>query len=183
MRLLFGIFDFAVVYLDDLCIFSRMESKHLAHGQRLNARLSKNHFGCTSVDFLGYTVSGGGLRVDGRKARTIETWPVPASAKNLQKILGLCGYYRHFIGEFADIVLPLSNLLKKDAAWSSTRLPTSESSATATLVLSLLDHEKCFVVTTYASGYSCGAILSLVHDGVDHPVTFLSKKLSRHEVN
>ncbi|POM70865.1 Polyprotein [Phytophthora palmivora] len=119
MRLLFGSFDFVVVYLDDLCIFSRTEPEDVAHLaavcdvlrlRKLYARFSK------SVNFLGHTVSAEGLHVDERKTRAIEQWPVPLSAKSLQSFLGLCGYYRRFICRFADFVLPLSELLKKDLA-------------------------------------------------------------------
>ncbi|OWZ09351.1 Retroelement pol Polyprotein [Phytophthora megakarya] len=126
MRLLFGSLDFVVVYLDDLCIFSRTELEHIAHCVKYCAlrscmrRLSKCRFGCTSEDFLGHNVSADGLRVGERKTRAIEEWPVPTSAKNLQSFLGLCGNYRHFIGRLAEIVLPLSNLLKKNAAWTWT---------------------------------------------------------------
>ncbi|GMF50118.1 unnamed protein product [Phytophthora fragariaefolia] len=197
MRLLFGSFDFVVVYLDDLCIFSRTELEHIAHvaavcevlrSQKLYARLSKCRFVCTSVGFLGHTVPADSLRVDERKTRAIEQWPVLASVKSLQSFLGLCGYYRRFIGRFADIVLPLSNLMKKGAAWTWT---DSQQRAFLRLkaalqqspVLDIPDYSKRFVVTTGASGFCCGAVLSQEHGGVDHPVAFLSMKLSRHELD
>ena len=40
-----------------------------------------------------------------------------SSIKELQSLLGLASYYHRFIHRFADIVLPLSHLVKKDTPW------------------------------------------------------------------
>ncbi|GMF51178.1 unnamed protein product [Phytophthora fragariaefolia] len=73
MRMRFGRFSFVVVYLDDLCVFSRTEAEHIAHlaavfevlrAQKLYGRLAKCKFGCESMDFLGHSVSAAGLQVD-----------------------------------------------------------------------------------------------------------------------
>jgi hypothetical protein len=81
MRVLFGRFNFLIVYLDDLCVFSRSREEHVTHlhavfevirEEKLYARVSKCAFGLSSVDFLGHTVSDEGLQVDKRKTLVIE---------------------------------------------------------------------------------------------------------------
>ncbi|KAE9335761.1 hypothetical protein PF008_g13339 [Phytophthora fragariae] len=197
MRLLFGRFAFVVVYLDDLCIYSHSEAEHCEHlrvvfdvlrSERLFARRSKCVFGAASVDFLDHTVSQEGLCVDKRKTHAIEQYPAPTTVKQLQSFLGLAGYYRRFIYGFAEIVLPLSELVKKVATW---RWGEEHQRAFLQLklhlqqapVLQLPDFMKPFVVTTDASGRCCGGVLSQQTEGHDLPIAFFSKKLSDAEQN
>ncbi|KAF0756664.1 hypothetical protein AaE_004539 [Aphanomyces astaci] len=103
--------------------------------------------------------------------------------------VGLASYYRKFIPDFAELVRPLSGLLKKGAKWH-----WGEDERRAFLiikfalqqapVLQLPDYDKPFVVTTDASGFCCGAVISqLDGDGNDRPVAFMSKRLGPHEQN
>ncbi|KAJ0391735.1 hypothetical protein P43SY_011074 [Pythium insidiosum] len=85
--------------------------------EKLYARLSKCTFGRESVDFLGHTISNQGLHVGAKKTLAIEQWQRPRSVKELHSLMGLASYYRRFIHRFADIVLPLSDLIKKDRKW------------------------------------------------------------------
>ena len=45
------------------------------------------------------------------------------------------------------------------------------------------DFDKPFVLTTDASNYAIGAVLSQIHDGKDHPIAFASRTLNKHEIN
>lgn len=42
-------------------------------------------------------------------------WPLPTSDKQLRGFLGLIGFYRHFIKNYASISFALTELLKRDA--------------------------------------------------------------------
>ncbi|KAF0749999.1 hypothetical protein AaE_006862, partial [Aphanomyces astaci] len=127
MRRLFDKFDFVVVYTDDICGFSRTIEEHADHlrqfalsfapSEKLYARPSKCSFGVDSVNFLGHTISKDGLHVDQSKVRAIEKWPEPQSSKDVMSFIGLASYYRKFIPDFAELVRPLSGLLKKGAKW------------------------------------------------------------------
>ncbi|GMF43853.1 unnamed protein product [Phytophthora fragariaefolia] len=197
MRMLFWSLQFCGSLFGRPVYFSRTEAEHIAHltavfevlrAQKLYGRLAKCKFGCESVDFLSHTVSAAGLQVDQRKTRTIEDWPTPMSVRDLQSSLGLCGYYRRFIGHYASIVLPLSELLKNDVLWTWTDTQHKarmhlKAALQQAPVLKLPDYTKRFLVTTDASGFCCGAVLSQKHAGEDHPVAFISKKFSRHEIN
>ncbi|GMF18186.1 unnamed protein product [Phytophthora lilii] len=83
----------------------------------LYARPDKCDFGQRSVDFLGHTISEAGLHVDACKTRAIAEWPAPRNVQELQRFLGLAGYYHRFIHGFAQLLLPLSSLVKTDVVW------------------------------------------------------------------
>ncbi|KAF0693701.1 Aste57867_15359 [Aphanomyces stellatus] len=117
MSRLFDKFDFVVVYVDDICVFSRSMDEDVQHlrvicdvlrAEKLYARPSKCAFGVDSVDFLGHTISKEGLHVDQSKVCAIEMWCEPESCKDVKSFVGLGSYYRKFIPAFADLVHPLS---------------------------------------------------------------------------
>lgn len=197
MRALFDRFDFVVVYMDDICIFSATIEEHVGHlravlevlrAEKLYARPSKCVFGAAEVSFLGHRVSAAGLHVDSSKVRAIEDWPEPAKPKELVRFLGLCGYYRKFIARFAELVLPLSELVKPDCRWhwgaaQSDAFKRIKVALQQAPVLQLPDWDRSFVVATDASGFCCGAVLAQKDaNGDERPVAFLSKKFGVHEV-
>ncbi|KAF1326506.1 Retroelement pol polyprotein, partial [Globisporangium splendens] len=195
MRVLFGKFKFVVVYLDDICIFSRSMKDHAQHlamvcevlrHEKLYARLSKCEFGKSSVQFLGHTVTAEGIQVDAKKTTAIEKYPTPTTQKTLLSFLGLAGYYRRFICDFARIALSLHRLIKKDAKWTWS---SEHDHAFRALKLALQqaptlrlpDFDCRFTVTTDASGYCMGGVLSQKIDGFDAPIAFYSKKFGHYE--
>ncbi|OWZ04132.1 Pol Polyprotein [Phytophthora megakarya] len=111
---------FVVVYLDDICVFSRFVDEHEGHlrcvltvlrAEQLYVKREKCRFGQRSVTFLGHVI------IDHDKISVISNWPTPQNAKDLQRFIGLAGYFRRFIPCFARLLAPLSDLLKNDAAW------------------------------------------------------------------
>lgn len=90
-------------------VFTRLR----AH--QLFAKLSKCEFGCTSIGYLGHIMSGKGVSVDPVKIQVIKDWLVPTTLKALRGFLGLCGYYRCFVLNYASLASPLIELLHKNA--------------------------------------------------------------------
>ncbi|KAH9133769.1 hypothetical protein AeRB84_020226 [Aphanomyces euteiches] len=187
MRSLFDKFPFVVVYLDDICVYSKSLLDHVSHlrvvlevlrKEKLYARLDKCAFGVNKVGFLGHTISAEGLQVDRKKVRAIEKWPAPTNRKELLSFLGMAGYYRKFIANYAKLVFPISELAKDSVPWQCTH---QQDKAFMTIKAAL---QQPFVITTDASGYCCGAVLSQQDDdGNDRPIAFLSKKLRETECN
>ncbi|MCI06874.1 hypothetical protein A2U01_0027935, partial [Trifolium medium] len=66
-----------------------------------------------------HIISKDGIQADPSKIQAMVDWPQPASITMLRGFLGLTGFYRKFIKNYAAIATPLTNLLKKDAfLWS-----------------------------------------------------------------
>jgi hypothetical protein len=114
---------FAVVFIDDILVYSRSEEEHEDHlhlvlqklrDHKLYAKLSKCEFWLKQVAFLGHIVSKGGLSVDPSKIQDVLSWNAPMSVGDIQSFLGLACYYRRSIEGFSKISKPMTELLEKD---------------------------------------------------------------------
>jgi len=81
---------------------------------KLKVKFSKCNFWKEEVKFLGHIVSGKGLSVDLSKIEAIQNWQTPRNATEVRSFLGLAGYYRKFIRDFAKVAVPLTRLTKKN---------------------------------------------------------------------
>jgi hypothetical protein len=92
--------------------------------------------------------------------------------------MGLAGYYRKFVRNFALLARPLTDLLKKGTlfVWTSVHqlaFDTLQQALSSAPVLALPDFAKPFQIQTDASDSGVGAVL--LQDG--HPLAFVSKSL------
>ncbi|MCI05337.1 putative ribonuclease H protein, partial [Trifolium medium] len=89
--------------------------------------MAKCKFAQQSISYLGHIVSSRGVGPDPEKIVSMTQWPSPTNLKQLRGFLGLTGFYRKFIKNYATIAFPLTELLKKDAfAWTNTSQSTFE---------------------------------------------------------
>jgi len=72
--------NFAIVYLDDILVFSKTWEEHLKHvkhtlyvlrKENIYVKLSKCEFGKTSLNYLGHIIRGGELKIDLSKVEVI----------------------------------------------------------------------------------------------------------------
>ncbi|GMI79915.1 hypothetical protein HRI_001660800 [Hibiscus trionum] len=115
--------QFAVVFIDDILIYSRTEEDHDKYlrlvlqtllDNLLYAKLSKCEFWIREVVFLGHIVSAEGIRVDPKNVEAIVSWKQPKLVIEIRSFLGLAGYYRRFVEGFSKVATPLTKLLQKD---------------------------------------------------------------------
>ena len=176
-----------VMFLDDVLVYSRSIEEHKEHlrklftilwDNKLYAKPSKCVIGVDEVDFLGFKVNKKGVQMQKLLMDSILEWPVPASVKDVQRFVGLANYYRRFIKGYADLLRPVSDILrKKEFMWGQEQQEAFESVRQALTSAPVLEHasaDKTFVVSTDASKFAVGATLE--QDG--HPVAFLSHRLS-----
>ncbi len=115
-----------VVYLDDILIYSDNPVDHQEHVREVLCRPKSNGLYCKgskcefyrdSMEYLGYILSPEGLRMSEDKVKAILDWPVPWKVKDIQSFLGFANFYRCFIHEYSDIVIPLTRLTCKGTPW------------------------------------------------------------------
>ena len=139
----------------------------------------KSEFGKATVKYLGHIVGQGQVRPLDAKIQNIVKYPIPTSRKELARFLGMAGYYRNFCLNFSEIAAPLTNLLSKKVkfvwtddcqlAFDKVKLLLQKS-----LVLKSPDYEKPFKLIIDSSDVS---------DGLDHPVSYFSKKFLKYQKN
>ena len=92
-------------------------------------------------------MSSEGLSPDPAKVQAVMNWKVPETVTEIRSFLGLAGYYRRFIPQFAKIAAPLTNLTRKNTpfTWSLREGEAFEQLKTVLLhapVLQLADPER-----------------------------------------
>jgi hypothetical protein len=114
-----------VCFINDLLVYSKSEQEHIGHLRavlqqlqkyKLHIKLQKCAFGMREVDFLGHVVGADGIKVDPRKTAAVQEWPVPKDVHDVRMFLGLAGYYRKFVSNFAELAVPLTELTRKSAS-------------------------------------------------------------------
>lgn len=74
--------------------------------------IEKSKFFKTKVEFLGFTVSRLGIKTCPNKVQDILDYKCPETLRALRSFLGLSGYYRRFIKDYAAIAKPLTKYLR-----------------------------------------------------------------------
>jgi transposase InsO family protein len=186
---------FVVVYLDDILVYSKTREEHDEHlrlvlerlkNRKLFAKLSKCEFYMKELTFLGYVVSENTLSMDPSKVKAIDEWPRPRKAQDIRSFLGLAGYYRRFINDFATIAAPLTDLLKQDQnfQWNLREQHAFDllrQKLKSNPVLRMPDFSRPFKVITDASGVAVGGMLCQEDGPEKYAIAYESKKLTDAE--
>ena len=186
-------------YWDDILVHTLTWEEHLKALRELFKRLaqagmtirpSKCIFSADSVDFLGHQLQQGLIGLHEDNVAKIRKAPRPSTKKQVRSFMGLAGYYRDFIPNFAAVAAPLSDLTRKGqpskVEWGDAQekaYQTIKILLTSDPILRLPDPEKTFVLRTDASDYGIGAVLMQEHEGKVFPICYASKKLSDTELN
>ena len=148
-------------------------------------KVSKCEFEQSSMEFLGFWVSNGTIKVDSSKIGGISDWPWTLhSVKEVRQILGVLGYQHAFIQDYACIAWPLHNLLKKDVKFEWTLECTNALNQLINCidqdpVLIAPNEDRPFELETDASTYAIGAALFQKDDrGKWQAVGYASKTLN-----
>lgn len=191
------------VYIDDIIILGKSKEEHLKNinsvfhtlsKANMKVQLDKCEFFKKEVEFLGFIISSEGIKTNPKKVEAIKQMPEPKTLKELRSFLGLTGHYRKFILDYAKLAKPLTALLRGEGG----RVSKNQSKNVKILVdelekdafqklkntlvsqdviLNYPDFKKAFELTTDASKFAIGAVLSQE----DKPIAFLSRTLNKTE--
>lgn len=114
--------QFALVYLDDIFIFSKVPEKHVNHFKHMltlpqragvTSKLEKCSFFTDTINYLGHVIRPRRLMIDADTADAIKKLKEPRIITELCSFLGLCNVFQRFFPSFARKVAPLNHKLHK----------------------------------------------------------------------
>ena len=102
--------------------------------------------------------------------------------------MGLSGFYRSFIKDYAAISRPLTQMTKKDAKfeWAEAQhlsFDNLKTSLKSDSVLAHLRFDLPFILSCDASNYAISDKLSQLQNGKKRPISFASRMLNKTEEN
>ncbi|KAL7307577.1 hypothetical protein TKK_0000269 [Trichogramma kaykai] len=185
------------IYMDDIVVYANSIQEHKEKMFRLMGRLKsanltvrpdKCHFLKTMVTYLGHIISEKGVEPDPSKVSAVSNFLRPKNSKNIKQFLGLVGYYRKFVKDFSKIAKPLTGQMKADTPWDWTNVQEEsfgriKQILSSAPLLQYSDFNRPFIVTTDASDFVIGDILSQGKIGSDLPIAYTLRNLTDAAVN
>lgn len=169
--------EFCTAYIDDILIFSNTLEEHHVHVKKVLRRLleaglqidiKKCEFHVKEVKFLGLIITTRGIKMDPAKLDSIKSWPTPKNTKDIFRFIGFINFYRRFIDKFGSIVMPLTDLMRKDDCFTWGHFDWNQPAR---------------LETDASDRGTGGVLLQPDHTGNWKPVAFFSRKMSPAESN
>jgi len=194
-----------LIYLDDILVFGRTKKEHherlrsvLQRIREAGLKLSpeKCRLFQTEVTYLGHTISLEGVRTSPEKIEKVQNFKSPCDPMQLRTFLGLCGYYRRYIKDYAQLVAPLEKLClscwNKKITKSNSYLWKWEEEhekafqhlkwcLTNAPILGFPSPNGHYILDTDASHDCVGAVLSQIQNGKEVVIAYASNKLTKSE--
>ncbi|GJZ88376.1 putative reverse transcriptase domain-containing protein [Tanacetum coccineum] len=161
---------FAIVFIDDILIYSKNKNEHEEHLKANLELLKKEEFQ--------------GIHVDPTLIEFIKDWASPKTPTEIRQFLGLAGYYRRFIEGFSKIAKPMTKLTQKKVPfeWNDKQeadFQTLKHKLCSTPILALPQGAENFIVYCDASHKGLGVVL-MQNEKV---IAYASRQLKIHEKN
>ena len=182
-RVLCGLEAFAAPYIDDIIIFSIDCKQHFQHIREvirhlqqagLTAKPAKCQWAKRTLEHLRHVVGNGLVSVLEAKVEALRNYTRPKTKAQLKSFLGLAGYYRCFILNYANYSKPLAVDWDEVSVSHFSHLCSVLCSVCTLHIPSPSDK---FVLQTNASYAGIGGCLSVMRDGAELPVAFYSQQL------
>ncbi|BES87377.1 Hypothetical Protein NTJ_00182 [Nesidiocoris tenuis] len=185
------------VLYDDICVSSESEGEHiklldkvfmLLHKNNIRINLKKCSFLKPSIKYCGYIIGSDGLRKCPKKVEAILKIKQPTSVTEVKSFLGAVNFYGRFVPELSTLAHPLYQLLRKDANFNfdekcRNSFNLIKQAMASERVLTHFDPKKLLVLSTDASPFGFGAVLShRLKNGEERPIAFGSRTLNSAEV-
>lgn len=179
-------------YLDDIVVVTETFDAHIDILGRVGEKLtyagltispSKSKFAYKRLKYLGHILDVQGIAMDKSRIEAIENFPRPRCVKDIQRLMGLAGWYRRFIRNFSEITAPISELEKKSVTfeWNEDRERAFQKlirALTSAPILANPRYDLPFEIQADASRVACGAVLVQHHEGEERVIAYMSQKFS-----
>jgi hypothetical protein len=193
-----------LVYIDDVIIYSRTFDQHLKdltqvfdalRKANLTLKVSKCHFCRNEIKYLGHVITKHGIKPDPALISAIKEFPQPRKSKDVQAFLGLTGYYRRFIQNYAKIAEPLLKQIRNiknerntnhHIIWNeecTESFETLKQKLISSPIMNTPNFQHPFILELDACAYGLGAVLAQEYDGKKFVVAYASRTLSPTERN
>lgn len=184
------------VYLDDIIVATETFEHHIELLGKIASRIKeagltvspeKSKFCAKQLCYLGYIVDHLGIRPDPQKVAAMSGYPTPKNVREVRRLLGLAGWYRRFIPQFASITAPISGLLKKNTnkfTWTEEANIAFNQIKTILVsepILSCPNYNQTFSIQCDASDLGIGGILVQGEGETERIIAYMSEKLSAAE--
>lgn len=184
-------------YQDDivLCSNSFQEScekltKILDLFQKYNLTLcaAKCKFHQESINYLGFNISQNVIKPIEANVIKITSFPTPKTKRQLKRFIGLCGFYRHLIPQYAKIMQPLVDLTSpmRQFTWNEYLQNTFKTIQAIFFKYPFLrqpNWNETFYLNTDASKQAISAVLLQKFNNDLLPISYFSKSLNKAEQN
>jgi hypothetical protein len=164
------------------------EFLHILEQHSYFLKVFKCEFEKKDIEFLGFRIGKGTVRIDPSKIGGITDWPRQLkSVKEVRQILGVLGYQRAFIQDYARLAKPLHDLLKKGIKFMWTAeceraLDSLIKQVAQDPILVAPNEDEPFELETDASAYAIGAALFQKDErGKRRAIGYASKTLNDAE--
>lgn len=189
--------DRVFVYIDDLLVVAEDFDSHIERLEivakclkraNLTINVEKSKFCMRSLKYLGHIIGNGQIKPDPDRIKCIEDIQTPKTVKQVRRFLGMTGWYRRYINNYAAISAPITDVLKKSDRfqWSAEAQSSFEQLKACLISAPVLIHpdfSKPFFVQCDASLSGVGGVLFQIRNGEEHPIAFMSKKLNTAQKN
>ena len=191
-------FKNCICYIDDIVVFSQTFDQHLKDLGEVLSRISaaglklkptKCIVAAPEVPFLGHILNHEGIKPNPQKVEAIHKIKPPKNRTQIRRFLGMTGFYRKFIPDYATRARVLYTLTKKNVEWTwnedhQKAFDDLKEALTSETLLVYPNFSQEFVVTTDASNVGIGGILSQKDkEGNLRPVAYTAKLLNSAQRN
>lgn len=190
-------YRFALIYIDDITIFSKSVEEHLIHLEEVFRRLreanvklnpKKCSFVRQKVEYLGQVVTPDGVMPNPEKVHVVRDFPVPKSLKELRTFMGLANYYSRFVKGFTCIANSLNALTKKGSKFEWTEACTDafdklKRALISVPILAYPDFTNEFLLFIDASSTGIGFTLAQTQNGKVVVIAYNGRGLNQAEKN
>jgi len=198
------LWDHALVYIDDVIIYSKTLEEHHVHLKEVLDRLrafnvrisiSKSHFYQSELKYLGAIITPEGIRPNPALVDTILKMDIPRNARETRRFHQTANFYREFVPNFAEHARPMTRMMAKNSkvpfVWKDTGFGDPQkgfdvikAALASHPIIALPDLTRKFTLYTDASDYAIGAVLTqLSDDEKEHVIGYFSRSLNKAELN